>query len=228
MEIKTAERLRELRETTGRKQQDVVDELGKLTGEVISRQNVSKYESGKVNPPPEMLIAFSKMYHVTTDYLLGASDNKNPYAAEAAAYTGLSPEALRVLHDISAVGQRTTSTLNKIILHRDFCALLVSMGLLEHRASEIEKVKIRNSMEPDSMVMQTKRDQSLYNTVNKEYGLAVILKGIDAIRYEAVRIGNNFQNIVFGVCGIGKAEVKWQEMCRKAIERGEHDEKESK
>ena len=228
MEIKTAERLRELRDGTGRTQQEVVDELQKITGEIISRQTVSKYENGTIDPPFELLVAFSRLYHVTTDYLLGVSDDKNPYAAEAAAYTGLSPEALRVLHDISAVGQRTMSTLNKIILHRDFCALLVSMGLLEHRASEIEKVKIRNSVEPDSMVMQTKRDQSLYNTVNKEYGLAVILKGIDAIRYEAVKIGNSFQNIVFGVCGIGKAEVKWQEMCRKAIERGEHDGKESK
>lgn len=228
MEIKTAERLRELRDETGRTQQGVVDELRELTGEIVSRQTVSKYENGGIAPPYEMLVAFSRLYHVTTDYLLGVSDDKNPYAAEAAAYTGLSPEALKVLHGMSAVGPKTMSMLNKIILYRGFFTLLVSMSNLEHQAREIEKVKIRGNEDTDSMVMHTKRDLSLYNTVNKEYGLAVILKGIDAIRYEARRIGNGFQNIVFGVCGIGKAEVKWREMCRKAMERGESDGKEKR
>lgn len=216
MEVLTGTRLKELRETTGRTQQDVVDELGKLTGEVVSRQNVSKYESGKVNPPPEMLIAFSKMYHVTTDYLLGVSNDKNPYAAEAMKYTGLSPEALRVVHDISKVGQRTISMLDKIILHREFPSLLVSMSLLENRAGQIEKVKTRTWGDVDSMVMQTGRDKNLYNAVNREYGLAVILKGIDAVRYEAEQIGNSFRNIIFGVCGVRKAEIRWADICRQA------------
>lgn len=216
MEVLTGTRLKDLREETGRTQQDVVDELEELTGEVVSRQNVSKYEAGKVNPPPEMLIAFSKMYHVTTDYLLGASDDKNPYAAEAMKYTGLSPEALRVVHDISAVGQRTISMLDKIILHREFPSLLVAMSLLENRAGQIEKVKTRTFSDVDSMVMQTGRDKSLYNAVNKEYGLAVILKGIDAVRYEAGQIGNGFRNIILGVCGVRQAEIKWVEICRQA------------
>ena len=228
MEILIAERLRGLREETGRTQQEVVDELQELTGEIVSRQTVSKYENGSISPPYEMLVAFSGLYHVTTDYLLGISDDKNPYAMDAAAYTGLSPEALKVLHDVFAVGQRAISILNKIILHRDFRALLVSMSLLEHRASEIEKVKIRNNMDPDSMVMQSKRDQSLYNAINKEYGLAVILKGIDAVRYETGKVGNSLQKIVFGVCGIGKAEVKWRERCRQTIGRRATDGKESK
>lgn len=216
MEIPTGTRLKKLREETGRTQQDVVDELEGLTGEVVSRQNVSKYESGKVNPPPEMLIAFSKMYHVTTDYLLGVSDDKNPYAAEAMKYTGLSPEALRVVHDISAVGQRTISMLDKIILHREFPSLLVAMSLLENRVGEIKKAKVRTCEDADSMVMQTRREASLYNAVNKEYGLAVILKGIDAVRYEAGQIENGFRNIILGVCGVRQAEIKWVEICRQA------------
>ena len=48
MEIKTAERLRELRDETGRTQQEVVDELRELTGEIVSRQTVSKYENGGI------------------------------------------------------------------------------------------------------------------------------------------------------------------------------------
>lgn len=37
MEILIAERLRGLREETGRTQQEVVDELQELTGEIVSR-----------------------------------------------------------------------------------------------------------------------------------------------------------------------------------------------
>lgn len=66
------------------------------------------------------------------------------------------------------------------------------------------------------MVMQTGRDKNLYNAVNREYGLAVILKGIDAVRYEAEQIGNSFRNIIFGVCGVRKAEIRWADICRQA------------
>lgn len=66
MEILIAERLRGLREETGRTQQEVVDELQELTGEIVSRQTVSKYENGSISPPYEMLVAFSRVipcYH---------------------------------------------------------------------------------------------------------------------------------------------------------------------
>lgn len=40
----------------------------------IDRSNYSKYELGKLEINPEMLIALSKLYDVSTDYILGLED----------------------------------------------------------------------------------------------------------------------------------------------------------
>ena len=58
-------RIRELRVEHGFTQQYVADLLG------IDRSNYSKYERGKLEPNPDMLIALTKLYNVSADYLLG-------------------------------------------------------------------------------------------------------------------------------------------------------------
>lgn len=40
----------------------------------VSQRSVSHYESGKIEPPYSILTAYSKYFHVSTDYLLGLSD----------------------------------------------------------------------------------------------------------------------------------------------------------
>lgn len=58
-------KMKELRLEHGFTQQYVADALG------IDRSNYSKYERGKLEPSPDMLIALTKLYNVTADYLLG-------------------------------------------------------------------------------------------------------------------------------------------------------------
>lgn len=58
-------KMKELRLEHGFTQQYVADALG------IDRSNYSKYERGKLEPNPDMLIALTKLYNVTADYLLG-------------------------------------------------------------------------------------------------------------------------------------------------------------
>ena len=58
----------ELRKHAGYTQQQVADFLN------IDRSNYSKYELGKLEISITMLIALSKLYKVSTDYILGLED----------------------------------------------------------------------------------------------------------------------------------------------------------
>lgn len=57
-----------LRKEEGLTQQQVADYLK------IDRSNYSKYELGKLELSIPMLIALSKLYRVSTDYILGLED----------------------------------------------------------------------------------------------------------------------------------------------------------
>lgn len=41
-----------------------------------SQRSVSHYESGKIEPPYNVLISYAKYFHVSTDYILGLSKFK--------------------------------------------------------------------------------------------------------------------------------------------------------
>ena len=61
-------RIIELRKERNFTQQYVADYLQ------IDRSNYSKYELGKLEPNIEMLIALSKLYGVSIDYIVGIKD----------------------------------------------------------------------------------------------------------------------------------------------------------
>lgn len=64
-------RLFDLREDGDYKQKEVASVLG------IDQRVYSNYETGKREIPVHLLIELSKFYNVSTDYLLGLSENKN-------------------------------------------------------------------------------------------------------------------------------------------------------
>ena len=61
-------RIRDLREDKDFSQKQLADMLN------ISQSTYSRYESGFLDIPSEILISLSKIYGVTTDYILGLSD----------------------------------------------------------------------------------------------------------------------------------------------------------
>ena len=69
MNIKTANRLCELRKKHNLSQEDLADKLG------VSRQAVTKYESGKCYPDVEKLIAISNLFNVSLDDLLKVKES---------------------------------------------------------------------------------------------------------------------------------------------------------
>ena len=60
-----SDKLKELRSKYGLSQRQVAERLG------VSPSIVSGYETGERTPSTEVLLALSRLYHVSTDYLLG-------------------------------------------------------------------------------------------------------------------------------------------------------------
>ena len=67
------QRLKEIREDKDLKQSDVAKALG------IKQQQYSEYEIGKRLIPINYLSALSDFYNTSIDYLLGKTDERNPY-----------------------------------------------------------------------------------------------------------------------------------------------------
>ena len=66
-------RIRELREDSDYKQQEVADFLG------CTQVCYSYYENGKRDIPTDVLLRLSEFYKTSVDYLLGNTDIKDPY-----------------------------------------------------------------------------------------------------------------------------------------------------
>ena len=64
-------RVRDLREDHDMKQREVADYLR------CSQQIYSNYELGQRDIPTDILIKLSELYHVSTDYILGLTNNPN-------------------------------------------------------------------------------------------------------------------------------------------------------
>ncbi len=58
-------RLRTLRKQAGMTQQQVADQLG------VTKSVISFYELNERCPSPDVVVKYAKLFHVTTDYLLG-------------------------------------------------------------------------------------------------------------------------------------------------------------
>lgn len=65
-------RIRDLREDSDRTQQEVADLL------TMRRGVYQRYESGEREIPVWALIKLAKYYHVSTDYILGLTDRREP------------------------------------------------------------------------------------------------------------------------------------------------------
>ena len=63
-----SEKLYDLRKKGGLSQEQLAEQLG------VSRQAVSKWESGKAIPESDTLVSISEYFHVTLDYLMKEND----------------------------------------------------------------------------------------------------------------------------------------------------------
>jgi len=66
-------RLRDMREDHDLSQTKLADKIG------MSQTGYSKYETGENEIPVSTLIMLAELYNTSTDYLLGLTDQKEPY-----------------------------------------------------------------------------------------------------------------------------------------------------
>jgi transcriptional regulator with XRE-family HTH domain len=92
------ERIAKLREDRGIKQAEAARRMKDF---VSSAQVLSGYELGKRQPPFETVVAFAQYYGVTTDYLLGNSDEERPQVKNLCNETMLSRVAVTNLLKMS-------------------------------------------------------------------------------------------------------------------------------
>lgn len=79
-------KLKELRLKAGLTQKQLAERIW------VTKATISYYEQAECNPSPEILIKLAKVFHVTTDYLLGIEEKKQTLDV-----TDLSDEEIEVL-----------------------------------------------------------------------------------------------------------------------------------
>lgn len=99
MDIKIGERLKELRKSKGWTQVQVAAKMG-LTDSVISF-----YERQERAPSPEVLVKFSELYGVSTDYLLGVEKIDEQHLD----VTGLSKREITILKEFIQILRKKNS-----------------------------------------------------------------------------------------------------------------------
>lgn len=81
-------RIRQLREATGMTQSELAKRLD------VTRSSVNAWESGLSTPTIQYVVAMSRLFHVTADYLLGMEAD---YRLSLQGYT---PEEIRLVSDL--------------------------------------------------------------------------------------------------------------------------------
>ena len=76
-EIMKFENIRSLRIDRGYTQKQIGEYLG------ISQNTYSQYEIGVLNYPVDVIIKLAQFYGVSTDYLLGLTNEKQPYPGKS-------------------------------------------------------------------------------------------------------------------------------------------------
>ena len=112
-----SENLTKLRKESGMSQEQLAEELN------VTRQAISKWESGTSMPDIDTVIALSEIFNVTTDYLLKGTKDKSKSA--------VSDEAKLKSTKIITETIFLTSILVFSFINLDICLILKEFGLIE-------------------------------------------------------------------------------------------------
>lgn len=89
------ERLKQLRREKNLTQEQLAEVFG------VARNSIFSYETGRRIPDIEVLKSYAEYFGVTSDYLLGLSDNRTPETAAIGGKLGLSDEAIQDLTEMN-------------------------------------------------------------------------------------------------------------------------------
>lgn len=92
--------LKELRLQAGMTQKDLASMVG------VTKSVISYYELAERSPSPEILIKLAKIFHVSTDYLLGIDTKSTPMLD----MSGLDEEDIALLRHVADTLRRKNKT----------------------------------------------------------------------------------------------------------------------
>ena len=104
-----AKRLKEMRESKGLTRK----ELGKASG--VDPSLISRYESGERAPTADNLLKIAKTLECSTDYLLGLTDNPQPWSNDLPESVKKQLERLQELENEVKKLKEVIKTLNDIV-----------------------------------------------------------------------------------------------------------------
>ena len=96
MNMNISERLQELRKKEGYSQEQVAEMLG------LSRQAISKWESGQGKPEIDNIIKLTEIYHVSADYILLGTEKVSVPAPEKKKLSHEYKKAISIIAIIAA------------------------------------------------------------------------------------------------------------------------------
>lgn len=114
-----AAHLRELREERGWNKKQAYEKL------VVTAKTYDTWERGEKKPNTQYLLELATLYGVSTDYILGKAESKNPGNAELSQATGLSETSIEVLRFMQSyetsddeyreANKRTIDLINRVL-----------------------------------------------------------------------------------------------------------------
>ena len=119
-----------------------LEELAERTG--LSRSALGKYESDETakDISPFAILTLAKFYGVSTDYLLGLTENKNHPNTELDALH-LSDDAITVLTS----GNFNHRLLSEMICHKDFHRMMLDAEIYVDRIADMRTTNMNAAME---------------------------------------------------------------------------------
>lgn len=138
-----ADRLRELIIKTGKKQQEIADNIG------VSRQALNKWVNGETVPDIFSVVKIADLFDVSTDYLTGRTDisSMNEDIRAACDVTGLSEKTIQMLSNRDILSYSSINcknenkgafyekVLNEILSSSEFYALVYNFAMLKDISS---------------------------------------------------------------------------------------------
>ena len=121
------EKLKDLRVEHGLTLEQLADQTG------LSKSALGKYENDDYKDiSPFAIVTLAKFYHVTTDYLLGVSEQKNHSDSELSALH-LSDDAI----DVLKAGKFNPRLLSEILCHHDFQKMMLDAEIYVDRIADM-------------------------------------------------------------------------------------------
>lgn len=144
------EKLKDLRVEHGLTLEQLADQTG------LSKSALGKYENDDYKDiSPFAIVTLAKFYHVTTDYLLGVSEQKNHSDTELSALH-LSDDAI----DVLKAGKFNPRLLSEIICHHDFQKMMLDAEICVDRIADMRISDMNAVLQAVRQMVLAKREGS--------------------------------------------------------------------